>query len=95
MNKITTSQDAGQAMALQALAFLAADSDLLDGFLATTGLHLGDVRDLAADIDFQAGVLDYVLANEPLLISFAVDSGVRPQDIVAARSRLPGASDAA
>jgi Protein of unknown function (DUF3572) len=95
MSKIPKSAETAQAVALQALAFLAADTDVLDGFLSTTGLDLGHVRDLAGNIDFQAGVLDYLLSNEPVLVSFAAGAGLRPEDVVAARSRLPGAIHAA
>lgn len=95
MNKTNNSREAAQAMALQALAFLAADNDLLDGFLLNTGLDLGHVRDLAGNIDFQAGVLDYLLSNEPILMSFATGAGMRPEEVVAARDRLPGAVHAA
>jgi Protein of unknown function (DUF3572) len=93
-NSSKTTENA-QSLALQALAFLAADEDRLNGFLLTTGLDLGHVRDLAGSIDFQAGVLDHVLANEPVLLDFAAEAGLRPENIVMARRQLPGAVDAA
>jgi Protein of unknown function (DUF3572) len=84
-----------QSLALQVLAFLAGDEDALNAFLLTTGVDLGYLRDNAHDIQFQAGVLDYLLGNEPLLLAFSERAGLRPEKVAAMRHHLPGAIDAA
>jgi hypothetical protein len=81
-----------QIMALNALVFLASDDDRLLDFVAITGLALEDVRDSADNPVMLAGVMDYVLHNEPLLIAFAEDHSLAPDQVVLARNYLPGGS---
>ena len=57
----------------------------------STGLVIGDLRAGAADSTFLAGVLDYFLQNEALLLAFAASEELAPETIVRARQRLPGA----
>lgn len=83
--------EAAQTIALKALSYLAADEDLLEPFLGSTGLLAGDLRAGATDSVFLAGVLDYFLQNEALLLAFAGASELAPETIVRARQRLPGA----
>ena len=83
--------EGAQTIALKALGYLAADEDLLEPFLGATGLAVGDLRAGAANPAFLAGVLDYFLQNEALLLAFAGASELAPETIVRARQRLPGA----
>lgn len=94
--KATIGQTAelAQVLALQALSFLASDEDRLSNLLLTTGLDLGALKDRAAEPAFQGGILDFLLANEPLLLAFADEITVQPQDIARARQQLPGYTDA-
>jgi hypothetical protein len=81
-----------EAMALQALAFIAADEERFQRFLATTGTTPDDVRARAADTDFLSGVFDHMLADEALLLAFAENAELDPATVAAARYRLPGAA---
>jgi Protein of unknown function (DUF3572) len=83
--------EAAQTIALKALSYLAADEELLEPFLGSTGLAAGDLRAGATDSAFLAGVMDYFLQNEALLLAFAGASELAPETIVRARQRLPGA----
>ncbi len=78
------------SMAVSALAFLGSDAARLERFLSVTGLGPHNLRGAAADPGFYGSVLDYVLADEPLLLAFAADSGFEPGDVVLARRRLNG-----
>jgi hypothetical protein len=90
--KSTINAESAQVLALQALSFLAGDGEKLDKFLLTTGLDPAHLRQVAGDIGFQAGVLDFLLTHEDLLLDFAASENLRPEDVAAARSRLPGAT---
>lgn len=83
--------ETSQTIALKALGYLAADDDLLEPFLSSTGLAVGDLKAGATDSAFLAGILDYFLQNEALLLAFAGASELAPETIVQARQRLPGA----
>ncbi len=63
-----------QAVAIDALGFLAADQELLERFLDLTGLRADEIRVAATQPGFLVGVLDFVLAHEPTLIAFCQNS---------------------
>ncbi len=90
-NTIATAQDAS-GIALKLLEFMAEDGNHLWQFMELAGLSPGDLKHLAASLDFQAGLLDHVLANESLLLAFAANQGLNPAAVVQARARLPGYS---
>jgi len=69
-------RDAAEAIAIQALAFIAADETLLPRFLALTGIEASQIRAVARQPGFLAGVLQFILAHEPTLLSFAAEAGI-------------------
>jgi len=77
-------------LAIQALAFIAAEADRLDGFLALTGLERDRIREAACEPGFLAGVLEHMLGDESLLIAFSQSAGIDPADIARASSALGG-----
>ena len=89
--KFSGDAETSQIIALKALGYLAADEDLLEPFLGSTGLVVGDLKAGATDSAFLAGILDYFLQNEALLLAFAASEELAPETIVRARQRLPGA----
>ena len=89
--KVFSDEERAQTIALKALAYLAGDEDWLNHFLNATGMDLGELKAGAADIGFLAGVLDYFLQNEALLLAFAASEELAPETIVRARQDLPGA----
>jgi hypothetical protein len=89
--KFSGDTETSQTIALKALGYLAADDELLEPFLGSTGFVVGDLRAGTTDSAFLAGVLDYFLQNEALLLAFAASEELAPETIVRARQRLPGA----
>jgi Protein of unknown function (DUF3572) len=89
--KVFGDAERSQTIALNALAYLAGDEDWLDHFLSATGMDLGDLKAGAGDIGFLAGLMDYFLQNEALLLAFAASEELAPETIVRARQYLPGA----
>jgi len=84
------SQKAAEALAIQALSFIAADPERLGRFLAATGIGPGDIRAAAREKLFLAGVLDHITNDESLLMGFASDVKSDPREIVRAQSALSG-----
>jgi hypothetical protein len=80
-----------ETLALRALAYIAGDEERFQRFLLSTGTTPDDVRLRAAEPDFLSGVFDHMLADEALLIAFAEDAGMAPEQVALARYRLPGA----
>lgn len=83
------SREAAEALAVEALAFVAADADLLQRFLSVTGIEAEAIRAAAREPGFLAGVLGFVAAHEPTLLAFAGAAGRPPQAIAAALAALP------
>jgi hypothetical protein len=77
-----------EILALEALAWLAGQSDGMDRFLGASGLEPADLRRVAGDRDLLGALLDFLLMNEPLLLDFCEAASITPQAIHTARYRL-------
>lgn len=86
-------RDAAEALAIQALAYLAEDRERLGRFLAETGIAPAEIRRAAAAPGFLAGVLDYLAGSERLIGAFAAEAGRDPADIDRARIVLSGTGE--
>jgi len=94
MNKPPTyTREAAEAVAVQALGFLAADGERLDRFLALSGLNASEIRAAAIEPGFLTGVLDHVVSDDRVLMAFAEDSGLTPADIEKAHAALTGGGE--
>ena len=83
-------REAAEALAVSALSFLAARPEALGRFLALSGIGPGTLRKSAADPGFLAGILDFLLGDEALLLEFAKDAGVPAERIGRARRLFDG-----
>ena len=72
------SLDHASAIALKALAFLAASRDRLERFIALSGTLPSDLTRQAPTRAFQAGVLEHLLADEPMLLEFCANEALSP-----------------
>src|SRR5665213_2553571 len=81
---------AAQALAVEALAFLAADPERIGRFLALTGIGPDALRTAAREPDFLNGVLEYVTGDEQLLLAFAEHVQIKPGAVERARATLGG-----
>jgi hypothetical protein len=79
-------------MALELLAFIARDEVALGRFVAETGLSPDTIAAQVQDPTFLAGVMDFVLGDESLLLAYAANAGIDPHAVLRARSKLPGYS---
>jgi hypothetical protein len=81
-------REAAESLAIQALAYIAAEPEQLGRFLALTGIGPEQIREAARESHFLAGVLDHVLGDERLLLAFAASAAVDPAEIARARTVL-------
>lgn len=80
-----------ESIAIQALVHIGQEPELLNRFMALTGIESQDIRQAAREPGFLAGVIDFVLAHEPTLDGFCARSGIEPADVASA---LPVLSNA-
>jgi hypothetical protein len=81
-------REQAEMLAIGALGFLAAQPEALGRFLSLTGIGLETLRQAAAEPRFLSGLLDFFLANEGLLVDYARQEGIAPEEIVRARTAL-------
>ncbi len=77
-----------EAVAINAVGFLAGDPERIERFVALTGLGPAEIPNMLADQAFLSGVLDHLLADETLLFLFCEHTGIAPETPAAARMRL-------
>jgi hypothetical protein len=91
-------EEAATELAIAALTFLAGETERLERFLALTGLGPQSLRAAAREPGFLLGVLEHVAGDESLLLAFANENGIDPEDVGRARDALaerPGDTGAA
>ncbi|MEM1430678.1 MAG: DUF3572 domain-containing protein [Pseudomonadota bacterium] len=79
-----------ETVALQALAWVVGNEDLLPVFLGSTGASASDLRERAGDPEFMGAVLDFLIMDDAWIASFCQASGFAPEAPVLARQALPG-----
>ena len=88
-------KDRAEIIAINSLSFIAANEKYLAEYLNISGSTLNQLKQNTANPDemptILAGVLDFLLQNEPYLIEFAEVYELDPMDVQKARRQFPGA----
>lgn len=84
------SRENAEELAIQVLGFIGRDPEHLGRFLSLSGIGPAQLREAASEPGFLLGVLEFVMADETLLLAFTSNSGVRPTMIAAAHYALSG-----
>ena len=77
-----------EILALEALAWLAADPDGIARFLAASGVEAADLREAAGSTGLAAAILNFLLSHEDLLTAFCESNGTSPASLHRARHLL-------
>lgn len=80
--------ETARQLALDAFLFLVGDPLRITKFLEATGMEAAALRTRAREDTTLAAVLEYLLADESLLLVFAANGGHEPADIAPALARL-------
>lgn len=83
-----------EAVATDALGYLASDMEHLGRFLALAGIGPAELRQAAGEPGFLIGVLEFYMGHEALLLAFCEARGLRPTTIATARHALDTAHGA-
>jgi hypothetical protein len=81
-----------ETIALNALSFLAESQEALESFMHQSGVDPATIRLRAAERDFLAAVLDFLLADEVLLVRFCDSTQTEPKVVRQANYELGGMS---
>lgn len=79
-----------EALALEVVAWIVAQDDLLPVFLGATGASESDLRQRVGDAEFLASVLDFLLMDDAWVVGFCDAAGHGYDRPMRARAELPG-----
>lgn len=82
--------EAAQVLAIQALGWIAGNDELFPVFLGATGAGMGELRSRAAEPEFLAAVLDFLLMDDAWVVAFCDAEGHPYTAPQTARAALPG-----
>ena len=85
--------ETAETIALQALAWIAADEELLPVFMGATGAGVDDMKTRATDGDFLVSVLDFLMMDDAWIIRFCEAHGLEYDTPQKARMVFPGGQD--
>ena len=87
--------DRAEIIAINSLSFIASEEKQLANYLKLSGLDLITLKDNMANPvkmhETLAGVLDFLMSNEHLLLELAESYSIDPTEIGRARQHFPGA----
>lgn len=84
------SREEAEVIALEALGFLANDMTRLERFLALSGVSPQGIRQAAESPQFLAGLLQHLLTDESLLLTFTAEQELDPRLPALAAALLAG-----
>ncbi len=83
-------REQAEMVAIQALAWLADQNDLMAQFLGQSGADVKQLKHAAADPAFLGAVLDFILSGDPLVRRFCDFTGLACDTPAIARQALAG-----
>ena len=83
-------RDSAESFALQALAWLVGNDDLLPVFLGSTGASEQDLKERASDPVFLGAVLDFLMMDDAWVVAFCSEINASYDSPTMARVALPG-----
>ncbi|GGF79417.1 MULTISPECIES: DUF3572 domain-containing protein [Rhizobium] len=90
----TTEQDArrinAEETAAAVLGWMAGEPDMMQRFLALSGVAPDQIRSAISDPGFLAGVIDFIMSHEPTLLAFCEATGTKPETVIAAHQHYSG-----
>ena len=83
--------DSAETIALMALSYVAERDTVMKQMVVQTGIAPVTLHRRASDPELLAGVLDFLLSSETLLLDFCEAKKLSPDVIARVRQKLPGA----
>jgi len=82
--------NAAQIIGLKALTFVAADEERITNLCALTGIEAIELKRFAGNDEVLAGILDFLLEDESILLKFCRVADLQPETPKLARDVLSG-----
>jgi Protein of unknown function (DUF3572) len=88
--KSVLSRQNAEEIAIRALSFLANDPEHMSRFMALSGMEPDDIAKNAASSFFQVALLEHLMGDEALLLTFCGNENIAPELIAPAHHILEG-----
>ena len=90
--------DRAEALAAEALAWLASDPERLQGFMTATGISVGDLRaQLSAPqgrgAEVLGAVMAHILTEDAMVLACSAALAIAPEQAAMIRAALPGGGE--
>jgi len=85
-------KELAEITAIQAITFLAGDENHMSWLMNETGLSIADFSSIQENQDILAGVLDFLLTHENILLEFCEAQNIDPATLTKIRPFFPGSS---
>ncbi|HRE60762.1 MAG TPA: DUF3572 family protein [Micropepsaceae bacterium] len=92
--KTSTSAKSAEALAIEAIAFILADDDLIPRFLSATGVDPADLRERLGDSEVLAAAFNFLMSEEATARRFAEEHRLSPEQMQLVLARLTGEAPA-
>lgn len=80
-------------IAIKSLAYISQSPEEISKFINITGIETSDIIRLKENLKFLGGVLDFITADESLLLAFCSNEQMSPEGVEAARQTLLGSEE--
>lgn len=77
-------------IAIRSLAYISQYPEEISKFMAISGISASDILRLKENLKFLGGVLDFMTADESLLLAFCSEEQLSPEAVEASRLTLVG-----
>ncbi len=86
-------RETAETLAMQALAWIAGNDELLPVFMGSTGADAADMKQRAGEPEFLGSVLDFLLMDDDWVVAFCDQAQLGYDAPMRARQALPGGAD--
>ena len=86
-------QERAEAMAVQALGWMANDPEIMGQFLGWSGASVEDLRGIGASPTLMIAIVDFILLQDEWVIDASHEIGIPPEKFAAIKQALPGGAE--
>lgn len=87
------STDEAEALVVTILTWLSTQPDLMNRFLALSGIDIGDLRHIVREPGFAGGLTGFLMNHEPTLMAFCAENGVGVERVQSCHRLLTGPNE--
>ena len=92
-NESILNEKEAENLGLLAFGFIAGEPEYFSRFAGITGIDIADVAEIAGSKEFLTAVLNFLLSDQSLLLSFCQNNTIQPHEVDKSHQILCGNHD--